>query len=69
MKVFEPGTAAFVLMIKCYLHRHGKRDSIGWAEGQVERLQEAGAYGMEVVHLFSNRIGARIIVGFIFMAL
>jgi len=61
--IFEPNLA-FVLTIKCYIG-HGKRRFDMLAEEQAKRLEEAGAYDMHVVHLFSNRIGERTIVGYI----
>ena len=62
-KLFEPD-AAFVLTIKCNVG-HAKEQFDQLAEEQADRLRNHGAYDMQMMHLFSNRIGERTIVGFI----
>ena len=62
-KSFEPD-AAFVLTIKCNVG-HAKERFDQLAEEQADRLRNRGAYDMQMIHLFSNRIGERTIVGFI----
>ena len=56
--------AAFVLTIKCNVG-HAKKRFDDLTEKEVARLREAGAYDVMVVHLFSNRIGERTVIGFI----
>lgn len=59
--MFQPD-AAFVLTIKCNVG-HGKERFDQLAKNQAERL--GCAYGVQIIHLFSNRVGERTIVGFI----
>eukprot|EP00956_Cyclotella_meneghiniana_P012372 scaffold17603_cov83-Cyclotella_meneghiniana.AAC.1 len=55
---------AFVLTIKCNIG-HAKQRHDELTRKEVARLEEAGAYDMLVVHLFSNRIGERTLIGFL----
>lgn len=61
--IFQPN-AAFVLTIKCNVG-HGKKRFDMLAEEEARRLKSASAYGMQITHLFSNRLGERTIVGYI----
>ena len=54
----------FVLTIKCNVG-HEKNDLISLAEEKADRVRNHGAYDMRMIHLFSNRIGERTIIGFI----
>lgn len=56
--------AAFVLTIKCNVG-HAKERFDELTEREVVRLKEAGAYDVLVLHLFSNRIGERTVIGYI----
>ncbi|KAL7544851.1 hypothetical protein ACHAWF_008215 [Thalassiosira exigua] len=60
--VFQP-RAGFVLTIKCNVgHASWRFDS--WAKEQADRLaRDVGAYDVSIMHLFSNRIGERTVVG------
>ena len=60
--IFQPG-AAFLLTIKCNIG-HGKDRFDKLAEEEANRLKAAGAYDMNILHLFSNRIGERTIMGY-----
>jgi hypothetical protein len=58
--------AAFVLTVKCCNVGHGRARHDEFAEREAGRLRDrAGAYGVEVMHLFSNRMSERTIVGFV----
>ena len=58
--------AAFVLTVKCCNVGHGRARHDEFAEREAGRLRDrAGAYGVEVMHLFSNRMSERTIVGFL----
>lgn len=58
--------AAFVLTVKCCNVGHGRARHDEFAEREAGRLRDrAGAYGVEVLHLFSNRMSERTIVGFV----
>jgi hypothetical protein len=58
--------AAFVLTIKRCNVGHGRVRYDEFAEMEASRLRHgAGAYGVEVFHLFSNRLSERTIVGFV----
>jgi hypothetical protein len=61
--IFQPG-AAFVLTIKCNVG-HAKERFDELTEKEVNRIKEEGAYDVAVVHLFSNRIGERTVIGYI----
>jgi hypothetical protein len=53
---------AFVLTIKCNVgHSETRFEEL--TNREVDRLKEAGTYDMMVVHLFSNRIGERTVIG------
>ena len=55
---------AFVMTIKCNIG-HAKERHDDLTRKEVARLKEAGAYDMLVVHLFSNRVGERTVIGFL----
>jgi hypothetical protein len=58
--------AAFVLTIKCCNVGHGRDRYDEFATMEAMRLRDmAGAYGVEVMHLFSNRLSERTIIGFV----
>jgi 23S rRNA U2552 (ribose-2'-O)-methylase RlmE/FtsJ len=53
---------AFVLTIKCNVgHSETRFEEL--TKKEVDRLNKAGAYDVMVVHLFSNRIGERTVIG------
>jgi len=55
-----------VLTVKCCNIGHGRARHDEFAEREAGRLRDrAGAYGVEVMHLFSNRMSERTIVGFV----
>jgi 23S rRNA C2498 (ribose-2'-O)-methylase RlmM len=56
--------AAFVLTIKCNIG-HAKERFNELTRIEVNRLKEAGAKDLMVLHLFSNRIGERTVIGVI----
>jgi hypothetical protein len=63
--MFRPN-AAFVLTVKCCNVGHGRARHDEFTEQEVGRLRDlAGAYGVEVMHLLSNRMSKRTIVGFV----
>ena len=61
-KIIKPGTA-FVLTIKCNVG-HAKERFDEMANTEAARLKEhVDVTGLEIIHLFSNRIGERTIIG------
>mmetsp|Transcript_833 Transcript_833/g.1852 ORF Transcript_833/g.1852 Transcript_833/m.1852 type:complete len:321 (+) Transcript_833:19-981(+) len=61
--IFRPGMA-FVLTIKCNVgHAKDRFDDL--TRNEVKRLEHVGAYGLKIIHLFSNRNGERTVMGFI----
>ena len=63
-QLFEPD-AAFILTIKCNVG-HAKECFDKIAKNEAARLAKEGdAYDIQIIHLFSNRIGERTIIGYI----
>lgn len=54
--------AGFVLTIKCNIG-HAKERYDELTENEVKRLKETGAKDLMVLHLFSNRMGERTVIG------
>lgn len=62
--LFRLDQVAFVLTIKCNIG-HAKERFDELTAKEVARLVEAGGYDLVTLHLFSNRIGERTVMGFI----
>lgn len=65
MGILCPNNCAFVLTLKFCNAGHGRVRYDELAMEEACRLQVAGAYDVKVMHLFSNRLSERTLVGFI----
>ena len=64
MGILNPDACAFVLTLKFCNAGHGRGRYDEYAEVEARRLRVAGAYGVKVMHLFSNRLSERTLAGF-----
>jgi hypothetical protein len=62
--LLSPDACAFVLTLKFCNAGHGRGRYDEYAEVKARRSRVAGAYGVKVLHLFSNRLSERTLVGF-----